>query len=253
MASRPGRSPSLTWECRAPVQLLEPEPSCELVLAGAASWPMNVTTLSPDNVVEVVSVLTDAFHDYPVMRFVLGPDAAGVGAPYTVRLHRLVQLFVSARSYRNEPMLGVRDSAGALIAAAVMSLPDAQDPPPTFIALRESIWAELGTEARARYDSYVLSARFFEQTPRHHHLNMIGVRRSQQRSGLARVLLGAVHDLASQDPGSAGVSLTTERPENVVLYERFGYHVVGHARVSSTEETWGMFRPRDGTPASSTS
>jgi hypothetical protein len=31
---------------------------------------------------------------------------------------------------------------------------------------------------------------------------------------------------------------------NVHLYEHFGYHVHGHARVASTLETWGMFRPR---------
>jgi GNAT superfamily N-acetyltransferase len=210
---------------------------------------MIVAPLSFDHVVEVVSVLTDAFHDYPVMRYVLGPDVPGAGAPYRVRLHRLLQLFVSGRAYRNEPMLGVRD-AGGLVGAAVMSLPDAKDPPPAFIALRESIWAELGAEARARYDGYVGAAQFFVTAPRHHHLNMIGVLRSQQRTGLARVLLGAVHDLASADPSSAGVSLTTERAENVALYERFGYRVEGHARVSSELETWGMFRPRGAWAAS---
>ena len=74
---------------------------------------MTVTPLSFDNVVEIVSVLADAFHDYPVMRNILGPDVPGLGAPYNVRLHRLVQLFVSARAYRNEPLLGVRDDASS--------------------------------------------------------------------------------------------------------------------------------------------
>ena len=213
---------------------------------------MIVTPLSFDNVVEVVSVFTDAFHDYPVMRYVLGPDAPGGGAPYSVRLHRLFQLFVSGRAYRNEPMLGIRDGTGKLVGAVAMSLPDAQDPPPAFIALRESIWAELGSDARARYDAYASAAGFFANAPRHHHLNMIGVRRSQQRTGLARALLAAVHDLAEADANSAGVSLTTERAENVTLYEHFGYRVDGHARVSSELETWGLFRPR-GTPATAQS
>jgi len=213
---------------------------------------MIVTPLSFDNVVEVVSVFTDAFHDYPVMRYVLGPDAPGGGAPYNVRLHRLFQLFVSGRAYRNEPMLGIRDGTGRLVGAVAMSLPDAQDPPPAFIALRESIWAELGGDARARYDAYASAAGFFSKAPRHHHLNMIGVRRSQQRTGLARALLGAVHDLAEADANSAGVSLTTERPENVTLYEYFGYRVDGHARVTSELETWGLFRPR-GAPATAPS
>jgi GNAT superfamily N-acetyltransferase len=207
---------------------------------------MTVTTLSFDQLVEIVSVLSDAFQDYPVMRYVLGPDVPGVGAPYKVRLHRLVQLFVSARAYRNEPMMGVRDGSGALVAAAVMSLPKSSTPLPAFIALRESVWAELGVEARSRYDAYVAAANFFATTPPHHHLNMIGVRRAQQRSGLAREVLEAVHRLASEDPESAGVSLTTERPENLPFYERFGYKVVGHAWVGPDLETWGLFRASRG-------
>ena len=204
---------------------------------------MIVTPLSFDHVVEVVSVLADAFHDYPVMRSVLGPDAPGIG-PYAVRLHRLVQLFVSNRAYRGDPMLGVRDDRGALVAAAVMSLPASPNPAPAFIALRESIWAELGAEARARYDAYVRAAQFFNEVGPHHHLNMIGVRRAQQGLGLARQLLEAVHALAAADPQSSGVSLTTERPENVPLYEHFGYRVVGHMRLSTDLQTWGLFRER---------
>jgi ribosomal protein S18 acetylase RimI-like enzyme len=92
----------------------------------------------------------------------------------------------------------------------------------------------------------VAAANFFATTPPHHHLNMIGVRRAQQRSGLAREVLEAVHRLASEDPESAGVSLTTERPENLPFYERFGYKVVGHAWVGPDLETWGLFRASRG-------
>ena len=203
---------------------------------------MMVTTLSFDQVVEIVSVLSDAFQDYPVMRYVLGPDVPGVGAPYKVRLHRLVQLFVSARAYRDEPLLGIRDDSGALVAAVVMSLPKASNPLPAFIGLRESVWAELGAEARSRYDAYIAAANFFAASPPHHHLNMIGVRKAQQRRGLSRELLDAVHRLAGDDAQSTGVSLTTERPENLPFYERFGYKVVGHARLGPDLETWGLFR-----------
>ena len=203
---------------------------------------MTLTALSFDHVVEIVSVLSDAFQDYPVMRYVLGPDVPAGGAPYKVRLHRLVQLFVSARAYRDEPMVGVRDDSGALVAAAVVSLPRSSNPRPAFIALREAVWAELGAEARVRYDTYMQAASFFAASPPHHHLNMIGVRRAQQHRGLARTLLEAVHAAAGDDPQSAGVSLTTERAENLKFYERFGYKLVGHARVDPELETWGLFR-----------
>jgi len=206
---------------------------------------MTVTTLAFDHVVEIVSVLSDAFHDYPVMRYVLGPDVPGSGAPYNVRLHRLVQLFVSNRAYRDEPLMGIRNDSGALVAAAVTTLPVSPHPRPAWIALRESIWAELGADARSRYDAYIAAAQFFGAVGPHHHLNMIGVRRAQQHRGLARELLGAVHNLATDDPKSTGVSLTTERAENLPFYERFGYTIAGHARVSADFEAWGMFRPRD--------
>ena len=205
---------------------------------------MSVTALSFDNIIEIVSVISDAFRDYPVMRWVAGADAPGLGAPYDVRLHRLVQLFVSARAHRNEPMMGVRENKGALVATAVMSYAPTADPPPTFIALRESIWAELGADARGRADAYGEAASFFGALGEHHHLNMIGVRRTHQGLGLGRELLGAVHQLAQSDPQSSGVSLTTELADNVKLYEHFGYRVVGHKRVGPGLETWGMFRDR---------
>jgi len=201
------------------------------------------TTLSFDNVVEVVSVMADAFHDYPVMRHILGPETPGA-SPYPVRLHRLVQLFVSGRAYRREPMLGVRDETGVLVGAAVMTLPGSPDPPPAFVALRESIWAELGPEARQRYEAYAAVANFFGDLGPHHHLNMIGVRRTHHGLGLSRELLAAVHAVGHADATSTGTSLTTERAANVKLYEHFGYSVHGHARVASTVDTWGMFRPR---------
>lgn len=203
---------------------------------------MTVTPLAFDHLVEIVSVLADAFHDYPVMRYVLGPDARDSGAPYPVRLHRLVQLFASGRAYRQDPMLGLRDDGGALIGAAVMTQPKPSPPPPAFVALRESIWAELGAAPRSRYDTYAAAADLFAAVGPHHHLNMIGVRRAYQGLGKGGELLAAVHDLATADPDSAGVSLTTERSQNVVLYERFGYRVVGHVRVAHGFETWGMFR-----------
>ena len=203
---------------------------------------MPVTPLAFDNLVEIVSVLSDAFHDYPVMRYVLGPDAPDAGAPYPVRLHRLVQLFASGRAYRQDPMLGLRDDRGVLIGAAVMTQPNPPEPPPAFVALRESIWAELGSAPRSRYDTYAGAANFFAPMGPHHHLNMLGVRRAHQGLGHARELMAAVHEITAADPQSAGTSLTTEVSQNVALYERFGYRVVGHVRVAPGFESWGMFR-----------
>jgi GNAT superfamily N-acetyltransferase len=199
---------------------------------------MAVTVLPAERFEEVVTVLCDAFFDYPVMRFVLGdrPD-------YGARLRRLIGLFVAARVSRDELMLGVEASSGDLTAAALVNLPGDRAAAPWFDELREAVWAELGHAERTRYDAFGAASHAYDPPEPHHHLGMIGVRGSHRGTGLGRVLLERVHQIAATAPESAGVSLTTELPANVTLYEHFGYRVAGHSRIAPELETWSMFRP----------
>lgn len=91
-------------------------------------------TLGREHVTDVVAVLAEAFHDYPVMRYVLGASD-----DYAERLERLVTVFVMARVLRGETLLGVAGSDG-LGAAALVSRPDAESPP-ELDALRERTWS----------------------------------------------------------------------------------------------------------------
>jgi GNAT superfamily N-acetyltransferase len=203
---------------------------------------MLVTRLSSTQIEDTITVLCDAFHDYPVMRHVLGPDG-----DYDRRLRTLIGFFVSARVFRNEPVLGVYDRGGALSAAALVSLlPGARDEPTALVVRREEVWAELGAEARARYGEFGAAWAKFTAPSQQYHLNMIGVRRSHAGRGLARKLLESVHRLSDADSGSAGVSLSTETERNVPLYEYFGYRQIGHAVVGDGLETWAFFRPAGG-------
>ena len=188
---------------------------------------------------EMVDALADAFHDYPVMRYVCGTEGA-----YDQRIRRLVELFVSNRALRNETMYGVRDDAGQLVAVATTTRPDSPEPSAELLALREAIWAELGGGTRDRYERFSAAAQATSVPGRHHHLNMIGVRRAAHGQGLSRPLLEAVHDLCQNDPLSAGVSLTTELPRNRSLYEYFGYALLGQSVVDGGLSTWTLFRPR---------
>ena len=188
---------------------------------------------------EVIDVLADAFHDYPVMRFVVGPDD-----DLDARVRRLITLFVTRRVLRGGPMFGVFD-ADHLVGAAVLTLPGepelSGDQAALATELAEHAWRDLGDAARARYHTYADAVSpFFADVGPHHHLNMIGVRRSHAGRGLARPLLDAVARLAAADAASAGVSLTTERPRNVALYEHFGYRVVAHREVTPGFESWGL-------------
>lgn len=196
-----------------------------------------VVALQPRDLPEVVEVLGEAFRDYPVMRHVLGPTR-----DYDACLPVLVTLFASGRATRGEPMLGVRDGDGRLVAAALVTPPGSMAAPAQLLALRDRTWDRLGGDAKLRYEAFADACNRLGIDAPHHHLNMIGVRRSHQGSGLARQLLEAVHELARRDPGSAGVSLTTEHEPNLALYQRFGYRIHGHAQVAAGLRTWTLFR-----------
>jgi GNAT superfamily N-acetyltransferase len=197
--------------------------------------------LGEDREPEVIDVLCDAFVDYPVMRYVLGPRTEA----YRDRLATLVGFFVGARVLRHEIMLGVGNVTG-LEGAAVVSRPSRASPPEV-AELRERTWAVLGADERRRYEAYGAAWDLFRVDAPHLHLNMIGVRARARGRGLARRLIDEVHRISLADPESMGVTLTTEDPGNVSLYRHLGYEMVGQATVAPGLETWGFFRTdRDG-------
>lgn len=187
---------------------------------------------------DVIDVFCDAFHAYPVMQFVVGRDSPD----YDTRLSRLIELFVQRRFRQGAPVMGIEDD-GVLVAAATMTPPG--EPPfgAELLAFADEVWGDLGDAARARYQAYADTTKpFFAASGRHHHLNMLGVRASHAGRGLSRPLLEAVAAIAQQDPDSTGISLTTELPKNLTLYQHFGYEIIAHARVAPELETWGLFR-----------
>ena len=208
-------------------------------------FPATAVRLPSDRVDEIVDVMADAFLGYPVMRWVAG----GVGTPQTLaaRERRLVDLFVRRRIARGGPAFGMSDRENStgksfLAGAAILTLPHEPEPPGAVAEMTAATWLALGDDARQRYDAYARAASLFDALPPHHHLNMIGVRPSHKGRGLARPLLEAARALAEADPGSSGVSLTTEKPENVELYRHFGFEVVAEAEPAPDLKTWGMFQ-----------
>jgi GNAT superfamily N-acetyltransferase len=162
----------------------------------------------------------------------------------------LIGFFVSARVFREEPVLGVYDQGGTLAAGALVTLPGERPAPEALSVRSESVWEELGPAERERYEAFgTTCAQFVVETP-HHHLNMIGVQPSHMGQGLGRKLLEVVHQMSDADDGSAGVSLGTEAPHNLPFYEYLGYRQLGHAVVGPGLETWAFFRPARDLPTS---
>ena len=198
---------------------------------------LEVTDLAPDRTDEAVDVLSDAFFDYPVMRFVIGETGSG----YAQRLRTLIHFFTTARFLRNDLVMGVT-AEGRIVAVANINRPGERESPPRLSELREQVWRELGDDARSRYEAYGEAAGKFVVVQPHYHLGMIGVRRASAGQGLGRRLLDALHERSEHDVESRGVTLNTEDPKNVPLYQHFGYRVIGHERVSAELQTWAFYR-----------
>ena len=196
--------------------------------------------ISAERAPEAVAAFCDSFHDYPVMRYVVGE----AGKEYDARLHAVVDMFVSARVLLGHTIFAIED-AGRVVAVATTTPTGERQTHPDFPARREAVWKILGDNAKARYEGLVEIWERFNVPALHLHLNMLGVRRSHAGRGLGRRLLDEVHAMSRRDPESTGVTLSTEDPKNVPLYQHVGYEVIGHARVTDDLETWSFFRRDD--------
>lgn len=190
---------------------------------------------------EALVVLVAAFAGYPVMRHILG-----AGEDDAERRRALIGLFVMNRELRDDPIL-LLEQGGEPLAAMTMTRPGSPGSVPAADALAERTWADLGHDALARYRQFADAANAVDTDVPNLHVDMIGVLPAARGRGLARRLLEEAHRRSLQDPGSTGVSLTTENPANVPFYEHLGYRVIGHRRITDDFATWGFFRP-DATP-----
>jgi ribosomal protein S18 acetylase RimI-like enzyme len=86
----------------------------------------------------------------------------------------------------------------------------------------------------------------FEEMGRYHpaephwHLPMIGIHPSHQRQGYGAALLR--HALRLCDEGGAAAYLESSNPENIPLYERHGFKVLGGIQVGSSPVITPMLR-----------
>jgi GNAT superfamily N-acetyltransferase len=196
---------------------------------------MRVQRLSREDKSEVVAVLMNAFHEYPVMRYVLHTT----GNEYEVHLKALIDLFCEIRFLRSWPVLGIRD--GPLIAAAVINEPAHEHLPLPNEPLI-NLHSIIGDAAYERLALYEEKSSEHEPKIPHHFLGMIGVDLNHRGKGYAGDLLNAVKELSVADLNSGGVCLSTENPDNVPLYQHFGYHVIAGIDVGELH-SWCMFLP----------
>ena len=196
--------------------------------------------LDPERAPEAVGVLCDSFRNYPVMRYMIGEQ----GDRYDRFLERLIDIFVSGRVLRGDPILAIEE-AGRAVAIATITRPGGPATHPHVEAARDALLLGLDPEAKVRSEALVSAWRRMALDVPQYHVNMLGVLATHAGRGLGGRLLREVHEMSRLDPGSTGVSLTTEDPKNVPLYQHCGYEVVSHDRITADLETWGFFRRDD--------
>lgn len=199
----------------------------------AASRPVEVVRLGPEHREEVLDVLVEAFADYPVMRFVIGPEHRGDAA----RLRALIGFFVDVRLTMGWPVLGIREGT-ALVAATLVNEPTTEPFLSRFGEGLTRLRGELGPAAYGRLERFEQASEGNEPQEPHFFVGMLGVRRAWQGRGLGRRLLEAVRDMA-REAGAPCIALSTEDERNVPFYRHLGLEVVGEADVESLH-TWGF-------------
>jgi GNAT superfamily N-acetyltransferase len=189
---------------------------------------------------EAVGVLASAFHDYPVMRYVLKES----GVTYEEHLRELIGFFCDKRLTRGWPVFGAR-VAGQLVAAAGVNDPVDDGWPDALSRSWDRLTVRIGSSAIDRLTAYDEESDRDAPSEPHHFLGIIGVLSGQQGRGLGGALLGALASHADSDVRSTGVCLNTELAGNVPFYRRHGYDVIAERDIGEIH-TWCMFRPAPG-------
>lgn len=198
-----------------------------------------VRRIEKEEIEEVVDILCESFSEYPVMKFVLGETD-----DYEAKYRKLIHFFVQNRFLKNEYVFGV-GAPGSMQGVTLISIPYKATTSEELDTLKAKVWDELGDEAKSRYELFGSTCSKFDVDTPQLHLNMIGVRKEHQSKGIGKLLLNHAHQLTLEDGEATGISLSTEVPQNVSLYEHFGYEITGSADVGGAFTTWNFFRPND--------
>jgi GNAT superfamily N-acetyltransferase len=185
-------------------------------------------------------VLGKAFADYPWTRWTVDPDdhVRRVTGLQRVALEHLGlalgQVWVSTADGRIESVAVWMDSA----VAVPVTVEDALRP----------ITAELEGSRHAASIAAEEEIAGWRPEQRHHYLATVGTTPPMQGHGLATAALAPVLDAADAEAMCA--FLETSSPSNVAFYEKLGFDVTGHRRISGGgPDVWAMLRQASGSRA----
>jgi GNAT superfamily N-acetyltransferase len=199
---------------------------------------VTVETLAPPRLDEAAAVLGRAFRRTPAFRAIfheLDEDAR------IAKLTRMFRSFIPVCAGRGLPEVVLQEGR---VAAVALTYPPGAYPLGAVGWLRNGIGAALlgprYTWRLARMDGYMQKHHI--EGP-HHYLYVLGVDPPMQGRGLGGVLLRRLS--ARADEAQMPSYLETDDPNNVPLYERFGFQVLTAESPAAlpTVTMWRMLRP----------
>jgi ribosomal protein S18 acetylase RimI-like enzyme len=205
---------------------------------------VTVAELGAGDLPAATDVLVDAFADDPLLVFLLGPSPR--------RALRIALGELARDALGPGEVVGAR-VGGELAGVAVWLGPGAH-PPSLARQLRHlPAWARLAVLV-GRRAPVVLRAtsaldRLHPPEP-HRFLSLLATRRASRGLGVASALVRPGLERAAAE--GVRVHLDTSRPENVAIYERFGFQVASRApTVPGAPPTWAMRTPQPAAAAMS--
>ena len=78
---------------------------------------------------------------------------------------------------------------------------------------------------------------------KHYYLTCLGVAPEFMGNMIGKKMLDTIHNIVDEDTTSIGIGLDTENPDNIALYQHFGYRLVATEKLGDMM-IYIMFRPR---------
>ena len=201
-----------------------------------ADSPIKIRNLTePNQVADYVEPISAAFENYIVMERAFR-TCSGPRIDWIRRMLR--------GGFASKLMLGTPVPAAYVnkVAAGAMNLYlPSIEPSEEAKAWWPKFLEEAGPETESFFEGFFDFTKSVELPP-HVLVGMVGVSPEFQGQGVGRALLEHAIELATNDPAAEGVGLDTEVAENVGLYEKFGFQVMGRGDVDGMP-VWVMFRP----------
>jgi len=186
--------------------------------------------LKKENASEATKVLTDAFYDDPLLRYVCEFEGNRLG-----KTSYIIKSVLSLGIHYGE----VWALGNPVIAGAAIWMPPDFKGISLFRSLRTGIFFEkyvLGKSAAKRYSVFNATTddlhHKIAKMP-HWYLFVIGIKPSLQGKGLGTKLIK--HMLARTDEEKVPVFLTAPNPTNIGYYEKLGFNVMGKAKVPGSD------------------